>query len=104
MRTTLALALGFAALALTLHTATSAYAQSSLGIGTNDAMGGSTGLFAHQLLWINQKQQEFYRALADAMKAMRQDGTKLWLLIGLSFLYGIFHAAGPGHGKAVISS
>jgi ABC-type nickel/cobalt efflux system permease component RcnA len=90
--------------AITLHFAGSAHAQSSLGIGTNDAMPASTGLFAHQLAWINLKQQEFYRALANAMKAMRQDGSKLWLLVGLSFLYGIFHAAGPGHGKAVISS
>jgi ABC-type nickel/cobalt efflux system permease component RcnA len=93
-----------AAALFTLHLASVAHAQSSLGIGTNDAMPASTGLFAHQLAWINLKQQEFYRALAGAMKAMRQDGTKLWLLIGLSFLYGIFHAAGPGHGKAVISS
>jgi ABC-type nickel/cobalt efflux system permease component RcnA len=93
-----------AAAAVTLHFGTVAHAQSSLGIGTNDAMPASTGLFAHQLAWINVKQQEFYRALAGAMKAMRQDGSKLWLLIGLSFLYGIFHAAGPGHGKAVISS
>ncbi|WP_201415599.1 nickel/cobalt transporter [Mesorhizobium sp. J8] len=87
------------------HLAGVAHAQSSLGIGTNDGMAPTTtGPFAHILMWINLRQQEFYHSLAAAMKAMRQDGSKLWLLIGLSFAYGIFHAAGPGHGKAVISS
>ena len=54
--------------------------------------------------WINVQQQAFYRSLTGALKAMRDDGSKMWLLVGLSFAYGIFHAAGPGHGKAVISS
>ncbi|MER9233376.1 nickel/cobalt transporter [Mesorhizobium sp. M0622] len=101
------LRLAFGLLAATLvmtHFLGSAHAQSSLGIGTNDGMAPTTGPFAHILMWINLRQQEFYHALAGAMKAMRQDGSKLWLLIGLSFAYGIFHAAGPGHGKAVISS
>ncbi|MFD1985918.1 nickel/cobalt transporter [Mesorhizobium newzealandense] len=101
------LRLAFGLLAITfvmMHFASSAHAQSSLGIGVNDGMAPTTGPFAHILMWINLRQQEFYRALATAMKAMRQDGSKLWVLIGLSFAYGIFHAAGPGHGKAVISS
>ncbi|TGQ71192.1 nickel/cobalt transporter [Mesorhizobium sp. M00.F.Ca.ET.186.01.1.1] len=94
------LAFAFAA----IHFANAAHAQSSLGIGVNDGMAPTTGPFAHILMWINLRQQEFYRSLATAMKAMRQDNSKLWVLIGLSFAYGIFHAAGPGHGKAVISS
>lgn len=101
------LRLAFGLLALTvamMHFADAAHAQSSLGIGVNDGMAPTTGPFAHILMWINLRQQEFYRALATAMKAMRQDGSKIWILVGLSFAYGIFHAAGPGHGKAVISS
>jgi ABC-type nickel/cobalt efflux system permease component RcnA len=81
-----------------------AHAQSSLGIGTNEAIVPSTGLFGGWLAWINVQQQGFYRALTGALKGMREDGSRLWVLIGLSFAYGVFHAAGPGHGKAVISS
>ena len=81
-----------------------AHAQSSLGIGTSEAIVPSSGLFGGLMNWINLQQQGFYRSLTGALRAMREDGGKLWILIGLSFAYGVFHAAGPGHGKAVISS
>ncbi|WP_157016360.1 nickel/cobalt transporter [Mesorhizobium xinjiangense] len=86
------------------HFAGLAHAQSSLGIGANEAMLPQTGLFAGILNWVNTQQQAFYRSLTGALKAMREDGSGVWILVGLSFAYGIFHAAGPGHGKAVISS
>jgi nickel/cobalt exporter len=54
--------------------------------------------------WIFAKQAEFYRQFSSLIRAAKADGTAPWGLLGLSFLYGIFHAAGPGHGKAVISS
>ena len=97
----------FAALALAYvasHFLGHAHAQSSLGIGASEATVPSTGLFAGTLNWINAKQQEFYRSLTGAMRTMRDGGGGVWWLVGLSFAYGVFHAAGPGHGKAVISS
>jgi nickel/cobalt exporter len=54
--------------------------------------------------WIMTKQSEFYRGLSGMIRAAKTDGTAVFGLLGLSFAYGIFHAAGPGHGKAVISS
>jgi ABC-type nickel/cobalt efflux system permease component RcnA len=54
--------------------------------------------------WILAKQAEFYRMLSGTIRAAKADGSAAWTLLGISFLYGIFHAAGPGHGKAVISS
>jgi nickel/cobalt transporter (NicO) family protein len=54
--------------------------------------------------WLLAQQAYFYRALAAMIRAAKADGTAPWGLIGVSFVYGIFHAAGPGHGKAVISS
>jgi nickel/cobalt transporter (NicO) family protein len=81
-----------------------ALAQSSLGIGNNEVAIAPSGPFAGLFHWINTQQREFYRAMTAALKSMRDDGGAAWLLIGLSFAYGVFHAAGPGHGKAVISS
>ncbi len=54
--------------------------------------------------WLLAKQALFYRALAGLIRAAKTDGAAYWGLMGISFAYGIFHAAGPGHGKAVISS
>jgi nickel/cobalt exporter len=54
--------------------------------------------------WLFAKQSEFYRATAAALRASKADGTALITLLAISFAYGVFHAAGPGHGKAVISS
>src|SRR6202049_3407193 len=54
--------------------------------------------------WLLAKQAEFYRQFSGLIRAAKADGSAAWSLLGLSFLYGIFHAAGPGHGKAVISS
>ena len=54
--------------------------------------------------WILAEQAQFYRALSSAVSASKTDGKAAFGLAWLSFLYGIFHAAGPGHGKAVISS
>lgn len=54
--------------------------------------------------WILAKQALFYRALDGMIRAAKTNGSAYWGLIGISFIYGVFHAAGPGHGKAVISS
>jgi nickel/cobalt exporter len=54
--------------------------------------------------WILAKQAEFAVAMRGMLRSAKVDGSAVWGLLGLAFLYGIFHAAGPGHGKAVISS
>ena len=68
-----------------------------LGGGPPVPMGGIVG-------WLFAKQGEFYRQFTGLIRATKADGSAAWSLLGVSFLYGIFHAAGPGHGKAVISS
>ena len=78
-------------------------AQSSLGIGRSEQVIQPTGPFAGFFLWV-QQQKAFYNEMRIALQSIREDGSGVWLLAGLSFLYGVLHAVGPGHGKAVVSS
>lgn len=65
-----------------------------------EALPVTTGVFGVLLGW----QSQFYREMTATLKAAAQTPTALWSLLALAFGYGVFHAAGPGHGKAVISA
>jgi ABC-type nickel/cobalt efflux system permease component RcnA len=65
-----------------------------------------SGPLQQAYLWLMAKQSEINQRLAAAVRDIRTGNPVLATLIlaGLSFAYGVLHAAGPGHGKAVISS
>lgn len=55
-------------------------------------------------LWIWAMQNEFLVQLTQEFESLRgKDGVGLVLVL-TSFLYGILHAAGPGHGKIVLTT
>ena len=63
------------------------------------------GLWSGYLVEVQAMQRDLHRQLAAAMRAVQVEGSAAaWALVVLSFLYGVFHAAGPGHGKVVIST
>jgi len=72
----------------------------SLG-GLRHAAGPEPGGFAG---WILAEQAKFYLQLSRLIRESKANGSAAYTLLGISFIYGVFHAAGPGHGKAVISS
>jgi len=82
--------------------ATAANGPFGVGLPEPVATGGGflPGLFGTIAGW----QAGFYRELTATLSAMKSDGSAGLFLMGLSFLYGILHAVGPGHGKAVIST
>jgi nickel/cobalt exporter len=73
--------------------------RSPFGMGIREAApSGNLGA------WILSVQSGFYASLQSSVREMKENGAALGTLLAVGFAYGVFHAAGPGHGKSVISA
>jgi nickel/cobalt exporter len=67
------------------------------GEGGGGADGGLTG-------WLMAQQSSLTHLIAGKVHALHGQPSAAWGLVGLGLAYGVVHAAGPGHGKAVLAS
>lgn len=61
-----------------------------------------SGVLEQMMYAVRRWQGEWQRELRRTVVAMRRDDAAWWPLVSAGFVYGVLHAAGPGHGKAVV--
>ena len=89
-----------ALLALAAEPALAQFARRPFEVAGGEGGGQATGITG----WILAEQARLVHLMTQWMKALHESPSALWGLGALSFLYGVVHAAGPGHGKALIAS
>ena len=67
------------------------------GEGGGGAESGITG-------FLLAEQSRLTHLMSAQVHALHGDPSAAWGLVALGLAYGVFHAAGPGHGKALIAS
>ena len=77
-----------------------AQARNPFGVGIAEGGGSTSGVTG----WLLAQQGWFEHQLSAGVRAVAQGGSAGWWLAGIGLVYGVFHAAGPGHGKAVLAS
>lgn len=73
-------------------------------IGIFAVIGGLWYLWPTILIASIGWQRSIVTELSDLLYQVNQDTQAMWTLMEISFLYGIFHSIGPGHGKIVVST
>ena len=69
-------------------------------VGISEGGAASNGIAAAIL----DVQARFSEAMTRSLSLIKQGEAGVFSFIAIGFAYGIFHAAGPGHGKAVIAA
>ncbi|WP_294532878.1 nickel/cobalt transporter [uncultured Rhodoblastus sp.] len=91
----------FAVAALALaNPAVAQFAKNPFSLGVDEGAVGHVGRLG---IWLLQQQAHFYQALRLGVEAAQKSPSAIFWLAATAFGYGVFHAAGPGHGKAVIA-
>lgn len=71
-----------------------------------DAKPGGDGFSGLLRRYVFKYQQQLNTSISEKLRAYKNNENSgfLFVLIGMAFLYGVIHAAGPGHGKSVAAS
>jgi ABC-type nickel/cobalt efflux system permease component RcnA len=80
----------------------SASAPATTGVSGLTSLGFADGLLrrlAHQQMLLNARISHQFKAVRDT-----GSGAALAAILGFAFLYGVLHAAGPGHGKSIVAA
>jgi nickel/cobalt exporter len=93
--------IGFAASGATVTTALAQLSPRPFAVAGGEGGSGAEGGIT---AWVMAEQSRLTHLIAGQVHALHDRPAAAWALIGLSLAYGVFHAAGPGHGKAVLAS
>ncbi len=93
--------LGFAASSASAASALAQLPPRPFAVAGGEAVGGAEGGLTG---WLMAQQSWLTHLIAAKVHALHGQPSAAWGLIGLGLAYGVFHAAGPGHGKAILAS
>ena len=100
-RITEPISLAIAAWAASIATALSQVSPRPFAVGGGETGGGLQGGVTG---WLMAEQSQLTHLIAAKVHALHGNPSAAWGLIGLGLAYGVVHAAGPGHGKAILAS